>query len=272
LRKIDLSDKGTQREVVLQVRNVFRRREFILTLTSDGKKTVVYINGLLVLDAPDFQLSSVDLAARVILGNAARRDQAWAGQIKGLAVYAADLNANEVLQHVREWTGFGYPTTSARQGAVALYLFREPWDRTVPNAVPGEPPLVVPHDFQTIDQLRFESALSERHFDDSYRDDAILNILGFLPLGGVAAWFWSAFFRRRRAALATILTGVTTSFVIEYFQSYLPTRYSGTTDLVTNAIGTCIGAALYLTAAWLLSKRNGLSTWPSPYSQRVSVR
>ncbi len=62
--------------------------------------------------------------------------------------------------------------------------------------------------------------------------------------------------RGKGAALAAVITGVATSFVIEYFQSYLPTRYSGTTDLITNSIGTCLGVAMYLAAAWLIAKKN----------------
>ncbi len=62
------------------------------------------------------------------------------------------------------------PTITAAQDPVALYLFRGPWDERIPNAVAGGVDLIVPQKFRTVDQLRFESAFSENHFDDSYRE------------------------------------------------------------------------------------------------------
>ena len=116
--------------------------------------------------------------------------------------------------------------------------------------------MIVPRRFRTVDQLRFQSAVSEQRFDETYRNDAILNISGFVPLGCIGAWFWLHFVREKGAVLAAVFTGVVTSLVIEYFQSYLPTRYSGTTDLITNSIGTCLGVAAYVLAAWLIAKKN----------------
>lgn len=271
LRLVDRARQGASREQSLVVQNIFRRPEFLLTLTSNGEKTVVYIDGQVTLDAPHFHLSSDDLAAQLILGNAPRRNHAWAGKVKGLAVYAADLNAGEVLQHARQWAAADRPTLSAAQDPVLLYLFRGPWNEVILNAVTGGVDLIVPQKFRTVDQLRFESALSENYFDDSYRSDAVINILGFVPLGCIAALFWTIVVRGKGAALAAVITGVVTSFVIEYFQSYLPTRYSGTTDLITNSIGTCLGVAVYIAAAWLIAKKNRVGhPAPNPYSQPVS--
>jgi hypothetical protein len=255
LRLVDRANQGASSDQVLMVQNVFRRREVLLTVASNGEKTAVYIDGQMTLDAPHFPLSSEDLAAQLILGNAPRRNHGWAGEVEGLAVYASDLSADDVRQHARQWTAAGRPTISAAQDPVLLYVFRGPWNEVIPNAVTGGVDLSVPQKFRTVDQLRFESALSENHFDDSYRSDAFINILGFVPLGCIAAWFWTIFLRGKGAALA-VITGVVTSFVIEYFQSYLPTRYSGTTDLITNSIGTCLGVAVYVAAAWLIAKKN----------------
>jgi VanZ family protein len=256
LRLVDWDRRGTNREQVLVVQSVFRRPEFLLTLTSNGENTIVYIDGQMTLNAPHFQLSSEDLAAQLILGNAPRRNDAWAGEVRGLAIYAADLSAGEVMQHSRQWIATGRPTVSVGQNPVALYLFRGPWDKVVPNAVAGGVDLTLPRRFRTVDQLRFQSGASEKRFDNTYRNDAVLNVLGFVPLGWVAAWFWMVLVRGKSFVPAAVMTGIVTSFVIEYFQSYLPTRYSGTTDLITNSIGTCLGVAVYLAAAWLIAKKN----------------
>jgi VanZ like protein len=49
----------------------------------------------------------------------------------------------------------------------------------------------------------------------------------------------------KHAVLTTVLLGFTVSLTIEILQSYLPTRGSGTTDLITNTFGTFIGVKLY---------------------------
>ena len=187
LRSIERSNRGTRSERVLVVRNVFRRREFLLTLASDTDKLIVYIDGQLVLDAPGFYLSSDDLAAQLIVGNASRRNHGWAGEVKGLAIYGAELSASEGMQHVRQWSAYGGPGILPAQSPVAVFRFRGSGERVVSNDVPGGPQLILPQKYQTVDQLRFESAISELHYDDSYWDDAILNVLGFAPLGCVAA-------------------------------------------------------------------------------------
>jgi VanZ family protein len=254
LRLVDWDRRGIIRERVLVIQKVFRRSEFLLTLTSNGENTAVYIDGHMTQNAPHFQFSSEDLAAQLILGNAPLRNNPWAGQVRGVAIYTADLSADEVMQHFQQWTAAGRPTAFAAEDPVALYLFRGLLDKVIPNAVTGGVDLTIPRKFRTVDQLRLESAVSERRFDDSYWKDAVLNMLGFVPLGCVAAWFWMVLLRGKAFVPMAVITGALTSFVIEYFQSYLPTRYSGTTDLITNSIGTSLGVALYV--AWLTAKKN----------------
>jgi glycopeptide antibiotics resistance protein len=79
--------------------------------------------------------------------------------------------------------------------------------------------------------------------DRAYVDDVARNIVGFVPLG-IAVYLY--FLRRRQsnAAMLTILLGFATSLTIEIVQAYIPQRFSGMTDIITNGSGTALGVLL----------------------------
>ena len=68
---------------------------------------------------------------------------------------------------------------------------------------------------------------------------------GFVPFGISFAAYFSVARPVRRAALLTIALGLSVSLTIEILQAFLPNRDSGTSDLITNTLGTWIGAASY---------------------------
>ncbi len=236
--------KTEDRWQVLRVRNVFRKKQAFITVTSDGQETSVYIDGQPAVNSPDFKLSRRDLSGQLILANSPFRDKSWRGEVKGMAIYGTTLDAVQVKQHYQNWTERGEPLPQDSEQAQALFLFREHAGSVIHNAVSGGIDLDLPKRFLVVDQLRFESPLSEYHSERGYLKSAVINIAGFIPLGLVLNFYLASVKRMKRAALLTVLAGMAVSLAIEYFQSFLPTRYSGCTDLFTNTFGTWIGAML----------------------------
>jgi glycopeptide antibiotics resistance protein len=79
----------------------------------------------------------------------------------------------------------------------------------------------------------------------SYWRAVFKNIVGFIPLGFFFYAYLVTLRSIRRPALVTVVLGAAVSFTIEALQAFLPTRESGTTDLITNSLGTWIGVLSY---------------------------
>ena len=82
----------------------------------------------------------------------------------------------------------------------------------------------------------------------SYWKDVGVNVVGFIPLG----FFFCSYFslvrgESKHPALATIALGFVKSVLRSKFcrHFFCPTRDSGTTDLITNTLGTALGVILY---------------------------
>jgi len=169
-----------------------------------------------------------------------------------MAIYGTTLDAVRVQQHYQNWNERGEPLPLDSELTNALFLFREHGGSVIHNVVSGGVNLEVPKRFLVVDQLRFESPRSEYHSELSYLKSAVLNIAGFIPLGLVLSFYLTSVKGMKRATLLTVLVGMAVSLAIEYFQSFLPTRYSGCTDLFTNTFGTWVGAMLCkLFARWI---------------------
>ena len=84
-------------------------------------------------------------------------------------------------------------------------------------------------------------------FRDVSLPDAVLNVVGYVPLGllfGVWGWLWGDARRGWRRAAVWVLAVAAVSATLETLQFVIPVRHPSSTDLVLNTLGGGIGLLL----------------------------
>jgi len=241
---------GKDRRHRFYVNNVFRPgRPAFVTVTSGAQGTAVYVNGALLRTVRAFQFAPVACAGRLIVGDSPLQQDPWSGQLWGLAIYASELPAQAVLQHYRAWAHGGKPQADAHQYMAGLYLFDERAGAIVHNHARPGLDLSIPSTYYVQDKIFLEPFWDEFAVSWSYVKGILKNIVGFVPLGFCFCAYFELIWKTRRAVLVTVVLGGAVSLTIEVLQGFLPTRDSGTTDLITNTFGTWIGVVLYHAAS-----------------------
>jgi VanZ family protein len=237
---------GRSRPTKLYVDEFFHGGEAIfVTITSSGQQMVVYANGSLVRRYPQFQLSSRDFTGELIVGDAPVQNSSWSGDLRGLALYQQELTPTQVMRHYETWTKTGRPEILPAERAMAVYLLDEHAGRVAHNLVNPATDLSIPERYKVVRQVLLESPWLAFSPTRGYVDDVVINIGGFIPLGFFFCAYLTLVRRVDRAAVVTILLGAAISLTIESLQSFLPTRDSDMTDVITNILGTCLGVLLY---------------------------
>jgi hypothetical protein len=213
-----------------------------LTVTSGSRGTAVYLNGELVQSVGGFHLPENAFSGQLVLGSSPITFDPWSGDVSALALYRNELSAMQVRQHYQA----GIPTGLSLedlQNAVAIYGFAEHDGPTIHNEVANAPRLTIPTHFQVPHKPLLLVPWKEIEPLWLYVDDIVRNILGFVPLG-IAVYLYFLRKRKSNAAILTVFLGFATSLTIEIIQAYIPQRFSGMTDIITNTSGTALGVLL----------------------------
>jgi VanZ family protein len=246
LQRDSRSQPYQARTAKLEVGHVFREaKRVFLTVTSGPQGTLIYVDGTLVRTSREFRLAGNDCTGQLVVGDSPLESDNWSGQLRGLAIYNRQLTGEQVFRHYETWAAMGRPEVSEDERSVALYLFDEDGGRVVHNHAGSGIDLYIPERYLILHQVLLKPPWKEFEPSLGYLKDVLINIAGFIPFGFFFCAYFSAAGRLKRAALATIILGATLSLAIEILQAYLPTRYSGMTDIVTNTFGTWIGALAY---------------------------
>ena len=239
------------------VPEVFRRgRPVFITITSGGHGTKVYLAGRFAGMDSELRIPKSAFTGQILLGDSPLQPDSWSGQVRGLAIYDAELSASQVFQHYDTWTKNGRPEVSAQERTIALYLLGEHRGRIVHNQVKSGIDLYIPERYMVVNKIFMEPFWKEFNLSRSYWSAVLKNIVGFIPLG-FCFYVYASVLRIKRATLLTVFLGGVVSVTIEILQAYLPTRDSGTTDIITNTLGTWGGVLLYQRVSrsrWLRQK------------------
>lgn len=237
------------RTQIIGIQNAFRDSEPVfLTITSGEEKSSMYIDGALVREFPGYRFGA-DCFGELIVADSPSGGGTWSGRVMGFAFYRQQLTPSEVLDHYQSWTTQGRPELSGREGAAGVYLFDEHSGNVVHNLIHPGIDLNIPERFFLWHERFLEPFWMEFKPTADYAGDVAINILGFMPLGFVFCFYLTRVRRLDHPAAVTIALGFAVSLTIEVLQSYLPTRDSGTTDLITNTLGTFLGVKLYASMA-----------------------
>jgi len=224
--------------------HVFRKGQPVfIALASAGDGLDIYIDGVLWRSVASPSLRRSDFAGDLIVGNAHNVNMSWSGVFRGLAFYDRALPAAEIRDDYRLWQQDRARLASKSPPALALYLFDEGQGSVVHNAGRSAPDLLIPERYSVAEPTLLVPFWREFRANRGYAADLAINIFGLVPLGFCCAALRSGLKHSVRYAA---LCGFAVSLTIELLQAYMPTRSSGSTDLITNTIGAALGAWLYL--------------------------
>ncbi|MEW6188191.1 MAG: VanZ family protein [Thermodesulfobacteriota bacterium] len=225
-------------------------RKVLVALTSNRVMTSLYANGRRSESFPNFSLlkGSGTGSERLILANSADGGHWWKGDILGLALYNRILSDQEIRMHQIFWSQQKHQELKSASGLVGLYFFNENQGEWVLNQAGKPYPLFKPAVFQPLrrDILGWPTRNYMR--THSFYQDAVINLIGFIPLGFFAALRLLRFNHRPVpiSLTLTLILGFLISLNIELIQGWLPTRDSSVSDLIFNILGTAAGAGLVL--------------------------
>jgi len=190
-------------------------------------------------------LSCEDFAGQLILGDSAIMDNAWRGNILDLAIYDRELTPQEIAsKYASRNENQAGQERGGDQHLVAQYAFSEGSGQNVHGQPGSAPDLYIPEIFKVPHKKMLMWPWEESHDKRDFRDISI-NILGFVPFGFVFVAYLTWNRNVRHSTILTILCGAAISLTIEILQEYTPGRDSGILDVLTNTLGTSLGALIF---------------------------
>jgi VanZ family protein len=219
-------------------------RSVFVSISGDSRGTAIYIDGQLRRLSSEVRLTCKSLAGNLLLANSPDQYAPWRGCIFQLAIFRGTLDAATVLRHYHALTSAETPNSAAAASALALYNFSERAGRFIHDQTHTQPDLAIPSYYSVLHPPFLTPAWKEYTPAAWYMADLAVNVVGFIPAGFFICATMISLRRGKRSIGFATLMGFLLSLSIEILQAYIPMRKSGTTDLITNTLGTLVGALL----------------------------
>jgi len=216
----------------------------LVTVTAGPKQTTLYVNGQAQSTSQSFGLSRKNLKGEFVIGTSPVESEPWCGVLRGIAIYKNELTAQEVASHYKTWLSNREEGRIDKRSIIALYLFRERSGTLVRNEIQPGVDLRIPNHYTIRRRNVLLPPWKEFRTEWTYVRGLILNVLGFIPLGLILYPYFLVALGSKRPWLMSYVTGTVLSLIIEILQSFLPMRGSGWTDVITNSVGTALGASM----------------------------
>ena len=211
------------------------------TVTFAPSGTAVYRDGAL-LRISRFSPSNSEFSGQLSVGNSPIYYDSWSGILQGLAIYDTALNQTQIERHFSSWTNEKTPSIAPGDECIALYLFDEHAGSAIHNRARAGNDLYIPPKFMILHQTILDPVWRSFSWSLGFWEDALVNIVGFIPFGFFFCARFSALGLRSPALRAAVL-GAGISALIELTQAKLPTRDSSMSDLICNILGAVLGAS-----------------------------
>jgi hypothetical protein len=229
----------------LWVSHAFQARQpSFIAISAGAEGTTVYVNGVPTKESSTFRLTDRDFSGQLVVGSSPDAYDTWRGELLGMALFSRELTQARVSEHYQAWLQ-GRPEVLKNDQPAALYVFEEGVGNVVHDQMTSGSDLVIPQSFRIPFKPFLKSPWREFYLNRAYLRDVLINVSGFVPFGFFFCMYLSWGQASRKTVLATIVLGALFSLTIEVLQWYIPMRDSGTTDILTNTLGTALGAVLY---------------------------
>ena len=248
IRKNHLDAKNQPKTAELDLDHVFPDADPVtLTITSGAGGTAGYRNGVLIATSSRVKFSCADLSGQLVIGDSPRTHNSWQGSVLDLTLFEGQLTPRQILlestpQPPHEESQAAQQ--SAKSSLVTHYAFTEGSGRVIHDTQHSGLDLHIPVRFRTLHSEILIPPWEESGDKLEFRDLAI-NILGFVPFGALLFAGLRLHRRDGRAMVLTVLAGFAITLTIETLQAFIPGRLSGILDIITNTLGTYLGALLF---------------------------
>lgn len=228
-----------------------------LSITTEKNATRLFINGVIVQESKELKLSipSGKDQPRLIFGNSVYGNHGWAGDLHYFTLHDKAFSKEEVLLYYNWWAAGNRPPPAPIGDAQLLYTFNTIEKHLIPDLSGHDIPLHVPAKV-TVFKRAF-LAIPPYNFKPNrlFWTDAILNLIGFIPLGAiVCGWLHQkSTLHRRKKMYFSLAFCFAISLVMEIIQGWLPHRFSSLQDLILNTVGAALGIVLM---SWIVGTKN----------------